>query len=281
MTLAKTLVAGAGLFGGNTVTLAAPAPTGGVTVPLTSSNPLVAAPYSSAVFISAGQTKGYFYMKTFATTTLLSATIKAASGLSTGAANISVGPVSLAGIAPERAIMGSGLLTVENRVNMSGPVPANTVVTLTSSSPLLRVPASITIAQGTSTNGFSMTAGYVTTPTSVTVTAAHATGSKSVVITIAPVTLKSAAFYFPSVLGGATGYFKVYLNGPAPSSGLVVNLSSSNPAVYPIVNSFTVPAGKTEILVATRTRDVWASTPVTVTATYQGASVAATVTVRP
>jgi hypothetical protein len=282
MYLSKTSVAGAGMFGGNTVTLAAPAPTGGVTLSLTSSNPLVAVPYFPTVTIAAGQTVGYFYVKTLATTSLLTATIKATSpSLSYAYRNVSVGPVSLTGIAPERTLMGSGLLTVYNRINMSGPVAANTVVTLSSSSPLLTVPSSVTIVQGTSSIGFSIKAGYVTSPVSVTLTATHATGTKSVVITVTPVTVKSAASLYPSYKGGQAGYIRVYLTGPAGSAGLPLTLTTSNPAVFPLPASAIVPAGKSEILIATMTRAVTASTPVTFTATYQGAKVTGTLTIVP
>ena len=279
--LAKTSVTGAGVFGGNTLILSSPAPTGGVSVPLVSSNPLVAIPYSPAVYIPAGQTRGYFYMKTFATTYLQTASIRATLGASTRYVNISVGPVSLTGIAPERTVLGSGLLTVQNLIKMSGPVPSNTAIALSSSSPLLTVPSSVTIAQGTSTNAFSMTARYVTSPVSVTLTARHATGTKSIVLTIAPVALKAASFLYPTVVGGGAGYLKVYLTGPAPSAGAPISLSSSDPSVYAIPSVVTVPAGKNEVLLATRAGAVTTSRTVTVTCSYQGVSMRTTLTIKP
>src|SRR5215211_2449924 len=72
----------------------------------------------------------------------------------------------------------------------------------------------------------------------------------------------------------------VMLNGQAPAGGAVVSLSSSSSAAQPPA-SVTVPAGVESVSFTMPTSRVSTDTPVTITATWRGASVQATTTLTP
>src|SRR5712692_8376524 len=93
-------------------------------------------------------------------------------------------------------------------------------------------------------------------------------------------TLSSVGLNPTSVTGGSSSTGTVTLDGPAPSYGAVVSLSSSASAGT-VPASVTVASGATSATFTVSTSAVTASTPVTVTATYGGAMKTASLTVNP
>ena len=93
-------------------------------------------------------------------------------------------------------------------------------------------------------------------------------------------TLSSVGLNPTSVTGGSSSTGTVTLDGPAPSYGAVVSLSSSASAAM-VPPSVTVASGATSATFTVSTSAVTASTPVTVTATYGGAMKTASLTVNP
>jgi hypothetical protein len=93
-------------------------------------------------------------------------------------------------------------------------------------------------------------------------------------------TLSSVGLNPTSVTGGSSSTGTVTLDGPAPSYGAIVNLSSSASAAM-VPPSVTVASGATSATFTVSTSAVTASTPVTVTATYGGAMKTASLTVNP
>lgn len=83
-----------------------------------------------------------------------------------------------------------------------------------------------------------------------------------------------------TVTGGTPSTATVTLSAAAPA-GAVVTLTSSNPTVAAVPVSVPVTAGQTSATFQVTTTAVTASTPVTITATYGGASSMATLTVTP
>lgn len=278
--LQSSSVTGASLQFSNRVTLGAPAPSGGTVVSISSSNPAAAKPWTASVTVPAGQTTATFMLQTYATSSMEMVTITATAGSSSATAQLSVGSVSLSRIVVESTSVGSGLMMINNRIDMTGPVSGNTTVTLTSSSPLVTVPPTVTIPSSSSSNGFVITAGVVASPINVTITATHATGKKTVNITIMPVTLRSITASPIIVAGGNWGALKLVLNGPAPAAGLPVSLTSSDPR-FPVPSLVVVPAGKVEQAINTKTAYVSANTPVTITATSDGVSASTSLTLVP
>jgi hypothetical protein len=92
------------------------------------------------------------------------------------------------------------------------------------------------------------------------------------------VTLQSLTISPTSVWGGSTATGTVTLSGPAPAGGVVVQLrSSSSRASVP--SSITIPAGATSARFTIQTRSAFSITTVTITATYNGVSRSAQLTV--
>jgi hypothetical protein len=106
-----------------------------------------------------------------------------------------------------------------------------------------------------------------TTPTTPTTPATTA---------VASVTLNPAA-----VTGGTASVATVTLTAAASTGGAVVTLTSSSPTVGVVPVSVTVPEGATSMSFSVTTTAVTAATPVTLTATYGGASATAVLTVNP
>jgi hypothetical protein len=96
------------------------------------------------------------------------------------------------------------------------------------------------------------------------------------------VSLSSLTLIPATVTGGTPSTGTVTLNGPAPSGGAIVSLSSNNAAVAPVPASVTVPAGATTTTFSVSTGAVAASTTVIISASYGSeTSQAASLTVIP
>ena len=84
-----------------------------------------------------------------------------------------------------------------------------------------------------------------------------------------------------SVTGGNASQGTASLTSAAPSGGAVVTLSSSNTTAATVPASVTVPAGALNATFTVSTASVTASTPVTISGVYGGATRSATLTVSP
>ena len=97
-----------------------------------------------------------------------------------------------------------------------------------------------------------------------------------------PTTTLSSLTLNPTIItGGASLQGTVTLSGAAPSGGAVVMLSSSNGAVASVPPSVTVAAGATSASFTVTTTPVSVSTTVNISATYDGLTKTATLTVMP
>jgi len=83
------------------------------------------------------------------------------------------------------------------------------------------------------------------------------------------------------VVGGEPTTAQTVLDAPAAAGGAPVQVTSSDPATIPAPDSIVVPAGSTSKSAALPTLPVAASTPVIVSATRNGVTRSATVTVQP
>jgi len=161
-------------------------------------------------------------------------------------------------------------------------------VNLTSSNPdVAPVPATFTMPAGFAFDQFQFPLGSVTTPTPVTVTASLNGGSASVSFTVEPPTLQSLTIEpsgtitggFPDQFGSPPAAVSE-VNGPAPAGGLVVSLSSNSPAAS-VPATVTVPAGSTSVPANITTSAVTTATPVTISASMNGVTLQAQITLEP
>jgi hypothetical protein len=73
----------------------------------------------------------------------------------------------------------------------------------------------------------------------------------------------------------------IALSAAAPAGGTAISLTSSNPAVFPVPSTYTIPAGQTTAGPSVVAGTVTSSTTVTLTASYNGSSMQAQVIVNP
>src|SRR6266550_3440738 len=279
LALNPTSVAGGNSSTG-TVTLSGPAPAGGAQVTLSSSN-TAAATVPSSVTVPAGATSATFTVSTSVVNASTAVTISAAYGGVTRTASITVAPappppatLSSLTLSPTSVIGGTQSST--GTVTLSGAAPAGgATVALSSSNGAARVPSSVTVAAGATSATFTVSTSAVAASTTVTISAAYGGVTRSASLTVAPAppppaTLSSLTLNPTNVIGGLqTSTGTVTLSAPAPAGGATVMLSSSNGAAR-VPSSVTVVAGATRATFTVNTSIVLFSASATISASYNG-----------
>jgi uncharacterized protein (TIGR03790 family) len=188
---------------------------------------------------------------------------------------------------PPQASLGLSPRYILNGASATGTItlataapPGGTLVNLNSSNTaLISVPASVTVPAGSRTASFTATAVGTPLATQDTPAAITASGVGKNSLTVMP--LLGGTWINPSVIiGGAPSGGLLVLNGNAPAGGTVVSLSSNNPATVP-PTTVTVPQGASQAAFTINSNAVSASTTTQVTATLNGASNHASLTLRP
>ncbi|MDR3690945.1 MAG: hypothetical protein P4L46_16320 [Fimbriimonas sp.] len=270
-----TVVAGKTATG--TITLSAPAPSGGSVVTVWPSNSYASVPVS--VSIPAGHITATFPVSTFGVTgatnvTIMSSmvgitctasfTIESAQGLA-----LSLSPTSVAG--------GS---TSTGTVTLNSPAgPNGAVVNLASTSTSASVPTSITIPAGALTGWFTINTRRVSTLSTATIAAKLGSTTAEDVLTLTPTSVTEVTISPTSVVEKHSATGTVTLNGPAPSGGALVRLTSNNSCAR-VPASVSVPAGATTATFTISTSVVSHNTTATISATLNGTQTA-TITVVP
>jgi len=284
--LSPTSAVGGASTTNNYVKLNGPAPSGGVLVTLMSSNPQVAAAPAS-VTVAAGATfSPTFSITTSAVTSNQTVTISGTYNGVSKTATLSVTPVAPSSISLSPALVVGGVsYAANNKVTLNGPAPAGgAAVTLASSDPSVTIPSSVTVAASTTTSpAFAITTTAVSSNLSVTILATYNGVTKTASLTVTTPTLLAVALSPTSAVGGAsTTNNYVKLNGPAPSGGVVVTLTSSAPQIATPPASVTVAVGATISPTFTiATTAVTSSATVTISAGYNGTSKSGSLTVKP
>jgi hypothetical protein len=259
-----------------TVTLSGPAPSGGAVVSLSSNNPAVASvPQSGSVTVPAGATSATFAVTTSAVATSTTVTLSASYGSGTPqTASLTVIPPIPSSLALSLTSVTGGTPST-GTVTLNGPAPSGgAVVSLSSNNPAVAsVPqsGSVTVPAGATSATFTVTTSAVATSTTVTISASYGSGTpQTASLNVMPPMLSSLSLSPTTVTGGNRSTGTLTLNGPAPSGGAVVSLSSSNPSVatVPPSGSATVPAGSTTATFTVNTNIVLFSTSVTISASY-------------
>jgi hypothetical protein len=124
-----------------------------------------------------------------------------------------------------------------------------------------------------------VTTSGVNSSTSATLTATLGSTSRTTGITVTPATVEMVSVSASSVTGGSFVQVTVKLTGPAGPSGAVVGLSSSNSHLL-LPPSVTITAGQSSYVYSAATTAVTTSTPVTITATYNGSYASTSLTLK-
>ena len=151
-----------GLPVSGTVTLTAPAPSGGAAVSLSSGSPTVAS-VPASVNVPQGQTSATFAVTTFAVSAPATATVTASRSGVTRTATLNLHPASLTGLSISPQSIPAGT-TATGTLTLDGPAgPAGATIALASSdTAVATVPATALIAAGQTTGSFTITGAAVT-----------------------------------------------------------------------------------------------------------------------
>ena len=217
-----------------TVTLSAPAPSGGVTVGLSSNNANVTVPASLSV--AANQSGGTFTANVAAVSTDQTALLTAS--LNGGAKTFTLtasAPAQLTSVSCSPSTLASNA-TTSCTVSLSKAATSAAAVSLASNNATLPVPANVTIAAGQNSATFTATSGTVASNQTATVTATMNGQSQSTTVSLTVTVVPASLSCSPGTVNApGSSSCTVTLTAPAPTGGVTVGLSSNNANV-------TVPA---------------------------------------
>ena len=271
--VSSTTVVGATTIAG-TINLTAAAPTGGAVVALTSSSTSAVVP--AAVTVSAGSQAQSFAITTTNVAASVTITATYLTGTQTAALTVTAVTVpALQNIFLSTSVS-SGGLPVQGTITLTAPAPVGgLIVALASNSSFAKVPATVTVLLGTTSQTFQIDTADSPIATTATITASYSGVSRITSFTIGRLDL---SLLIGSVPGGLSATGTVTLPAPAPDSGAVIVLTSNTPnAVVPA--SVTVPGGATMQTFTVATINAAATTIATITASYAGGSRTATLIV--
>ncbi|MCE1226378.1 MAG: hypothetical protein LWW87_07825 [Geobacteraceae bacterium] len=290
-----------------TVTIAAPAPIGGWSVPIyvrdyTYSTTPVAIPTN--VIIPAGQRSGTFTITTQKQKGTVLIYADAAAYQKTADCNeISkcqrfqvVGQPALelydfvlcdqngANCKPSASQIEAGK-TIYVYISLGGPFAETYTASLTSSNAQVAAPAISSLNLGGNNgwyNRFPIKTYAVNATTPVTISAAIPGQTTTIQLQVLPGVMVTGVSVSPvSITGGAFATGTITLNKAAPSDGLPVSLTSSNPSILVAPGSVTVPAGQTSTTFIVSTVPVLSKANISIGASYAGAQKTTSVFVTP
>jgi len=171
---------------------------------------------------------------------------------------------------------------VNGAVTLSRPARSGGEHVLLSSDhpPLVPVPLQVIVPSGAITASFSTSAQSVTTNTLVMLSASLGGVTRTATLTVWPVLLSDLAVQ-TSVKGGNPVDNAAFLTNNAPSGGVNVFFSSSDPAVVAVPVSITIGEGYDRAVAAIQSFGVATTSTVTITATAGPVTKVASVTVLP
>ncbi|HTW63120.1 MAG TPA: hypothetical protein VME17_00835 [Bryobacteraceae bacterium] len=259
-----------GALATGSVVLGAAAPAGGAVVNLSASNN--AAQVAQQITIPAGQVAAQFEILTVPVAATEQVVVTGVAGNAMGQATLTVLPggaqsVSSLAFNPNPATAGGTALGTAVLGSAAGP--QGQTISLTSNSPAVSVPATISIPAGATSATFPILIG-ASAPPSVQITAA---GPNTITSTLSILpdpagnggTISQLILQPSSVTGGNPVNGHIYLAQPAGSGGVVVGLSSSSNAVT-LPSTLTVPSGQSDAIFTVNTSSVSQATTAMISA---------------
>jgi len=232
----------------------------------------------SSVTILSGDSYAAFQIHAAAVSMETDVTISASLNTTTLSAKLKVVPATFSFFLATQYVVGG--TNGAGAVFLNGAAGAGANVTLASSSPVLTVASPLNIPMGADNAAFIFHTKGVNADTTATLTATYNGVTKSREIHIFPAH-EAALLLTPStVTGGHNSYGHVFLKGKEGAGGYVVTLGSNNKAAI-VPDSVKVPQGEDEASFPIKTLGVDAEVDATITATFDGTSRLALLTIEP
>jgi trimeric autotransporter adhesin len=261
-----------------TLTLDGPAPTGDATVVLTANSGAIAIPDSQVVL--AGARTATFTISAAAAVASTAASVSATYG-ATKTASLTVRPAFSSFTLASGTVTGGA--SVVGTVTLSDAAKAGGVtISLASSDSAAPVPgATMSIAQATRSNTFTITTVETATDVNATITVTFEGVSIARSLKVKAPTPSSLTLSAATVVSGGTVTGTVTLGGAAPSGGLVVTLSSSNTSAATVPATVSFAQGDTSKTFSVTAANVAAAASTTIRAALGSVSKTASLSVTP
>jgi hypothetical protein len=273
------------LYSGETVWVAvqltAAAPAGGATINMSSSNP-GAVPVPATITMPGNIAWTQFQVQAEQVTAPTPITLTAALNSGSASAQFTLQPPSLKSLTISPSAI-SGGAQPQGIVILNGQAPSGgAFVSLSSNSPLVTPPASVTIAPGSSSASFAIQTSPVTANATATVTANYSGAAAQAQVTLTPQQPPSSVTLNPtSTTGTGGGSFATVRVASPSSTDEILQVTSSNPAVASVPNGVMIPAGSTTGGFNIFTTAVSAQTVVTISVSGGGVTKTADLTINP
>jgi hypothetical protein len=262
------------------VQLTTAAPPGGAVVSLESSNP-AAAPVPASVTVDGESAIADFRFFMGQVTADTPVTITARYGDSTGTFSFVLHPPSLRNLIINPNSLTGGA-NGSGFVELNGRAPAGgAVVSLSSDSPLIHLPPTMTVEPNFAGGGFTYATDAVTAPTTATITATWKGASLQQQVTLVPQEQPSSVSLDPSTTTGTQGSTGRVARATATGRDAQFILSSSHPELVRMNQSVTIPAHAVAALFPVNTSPVTTRTLVTISASGGGVTQSAVLTLEP
>ena len=247
----STVIGGNGLTA--TVTLSAPAPTGGVSVALSSNNAAVSV--LTTFTVAAGQITATVDITTVAVTintnVTLTATLLGVSKTST--VTVTAPGLTRLMLNPSSVVGGN---TTTATVDIGSPAPAGgLVIALSSNRSDVLAPATVTVPAGQTSLSVQIPTKTVLSQVDAVITATLNGVSRTANLSLTAPVLTSIALNPSTIRGGEDATLTVQLTSVAPTGGVTVVLASTNAALV-VPSTVTVPGGETTVKVTLSSRAV-------------------------
>ena len=260
-----------------TVTLSQSAPSGGVSVMLSSNSGLLTVPAS--VTVTAGSTSATFSATASSSiTSNQNAIVTATLGASSQTATIALVTPLVSGVVCNPSSAGQGA-SVACTVTISQTAPSvGTTVALQSNNALLTVPPSATVVSGSTSAGFNATVGSaVSSNQNATVTATIGASSQTATIALTIPTVSGFLCNPLSLVQNAVSTCRVTVSQRAPTGGTTITVGS-NDGLLTAPASVLIPAGSLSVnFNVTAAPSISSNQNATVTATLGASSLTATI----
>jgi len=277
LTISPTTIPG-GETASGTVTIAQPAPTGGVFVALSSNSPSAGVP--AELNIAGGATSATFTVTTKGVDSQTTATITAGNSTASKSVALTITPATLLSVTASPSSVTGGISTT-GTVTLTGKAgPSGVIVTLTSSVASVVVPKTVTLSAGLTFVTFPVTTTAVSVLETARITAKAGKASQTTSVTVDPPTIQAVAVNPSPTYGGTACTGIVSLSSPAGPGDLKVTLQSSLSTVV-VPASVTVAANQTSVSFTVKTSAVSAQKLATITAKFNGGTETTTLTINP
>jgi hypothetical protein len=232
------------------------------------------------VTIAAGESQALVRLFYGQVTSPTPVTVTATYAGSTRSASATALPTALKLLGPTpNAVTGGAQTPVF--IELNGAAPAGASVTLTSSSPLVTPPSTVTVHEGGFMEQILVPTQPVSTATTVTLTAAWRGASVSMDVTLRPGVPPAVWTVERTTTTGSEGSTARVAIDVLQPTDTTFTLTSSNPEIAFTLPTVTIPAGSPHAGVLIQTRNPAAQTTVTLSVSGGGVTRTGTLTVNP